>query len=199
MGNNRIQSSSWAHECVCALGGAYYLISRSLGPEFGGSIGLIFAFANAVAVAMYVVGFAETVVEILKVKIPPKCINQHGNSAGLTQQVYLLFTGKQFPYSGSNEWHQDHRLYNVGYADGHHCGWYGVGGKGKTRCMLGLSFWLSWQQLKNLLSLYRLRLVCWWSCWWPLAMYLWEQWFPPPKTSVPKASLTIKVRQCMKF
>uniref|UniRef100_A0A8C7XLF2 Solute carrier family 12 member 3 n=1 Tax=Oryzias sinensis TaxID=183150 RepID=A0A8C7XLF2_9TELE len=44
---------------------AYYLISRSLGPEFGGSIGLIFAFANAVAVAMYVVGFAETVVEML--------------------------------------------------------------------------------------------------------------------------------------
>lgn len=48
-------------------GGAYYLISRSLGPEFGGSIGLIFAFANAVAVAMYVVGFAETVVDLLKV------------------------------------------------------------------------------------------------------------------------------------
>uniref|UniRef100_A0A671X729 Solute carrier family 12 member 2 n=1 Tax=Sparus aurata TaxID=8175 RepID=A0A671X729_SPAAU len=48
-------------------GGAYYLISRSLGPEFGGSIGLIFAFANAVAVAMYVVGFAETVVELLAV------------------------------------------------------------------------------------------------------------------------------------
>uniref|UniRef100_A0A665V6W2 Solute carrier family 12 member 3 n=1 Tax=Echeneis naucrates TaxID=173247 RepID=A0A665V6W2_ECHNA len=53
--------------CGCLLhpGGAYYLISRSLGPEFGGSIGLIFAFANAVAVAMYVVGFAETVVEML--------------------------------------------------------------------------------------------------------------------------------------
>ncbi|XP_074522104.1 solute carrier family 12 member 1 isoform X2 [Halichoeres trimaculatus] len=47
-------------------GGAYYLISRSLGPEFGGSIGLIFAFANAVAVAMYVVGFAETVRDLLK-------------------------------------------------------------------------------------------------------------------------------------
>jgi len=52
------------------LGGAYYLISRSLGPEFGGAIGLIFAFANAVAVAMYVVGFAETVVELLKVIWP---------------------------------------------------------------------------------------------------------------------------------
>ncbi|XP_062888086.1 solute carrier family 12 member 2-like [Mobula hypostoma] len=46
-------------------GGAYYLISRSLGPEFGGSIGLIFAFANAVAVAMYVVGFAETLEDLL--------------------------------------------------------------------------------------------------------------------------------------
>lgn len=51
-----------------SAGGAYYLISRSLGPEFGGSIGLIFAFANAVAVAMYVVGFAETVVELLHVR-----------------------------------------------------------------------------------------------------------------------------------
>uniref|UniRef100_A0ABM5ETX5 Solute carrier family 12 member 3 isoform X2 n=1 Tax=Pogona vitticeps TaxID=103695 RepID=A0ABM5ETX5_9SAUR len=34
-------------------GGTYFLISRSLGPELGGSIGLIFAFANAVAVAMH--------------------------------------------------------------------------------------------------------------------------------------------------
>ncbi|PIK54449.1 Na-K-2Cl cotransporter 1 [Apostichopus japonicus] len=46
-------------------GGAYYMISRSLGPEFGGSIGLIFSMANAVAVAMYVVGFAETVRDVL--------------------------------------------------------------------------------------------------------------------------------------
>lgn len=46
-------------------GGTYYMISRSLGPEFGGAIGLIFALANAVAVAMYVVGFAETVQAVL--------------------------------------------------------------------------------------------------------------------------------------
>ncbi|XP_066273126.1 solute carrier family 12 member 1-like isoform X3 [Branchiostoma lanceolatum] len=47
-------------------GGAYYLISRSLGPEFGGAIGIIFSLANAVAVAMYVVGFSETVRDLLK-------------------------------------------------------------------------------------------------------------------------------------
>ncbi|XP_074649682.1 solute carrier family 12 member 2-like [Tubulanus polymorphus] len=46
-------------------GGAYYMISRSLGPEFGGAIGLIFSLANAVAVAMYVVGFAETVRDLM--------------------------------------------------------------------------------------------------------------------------------------
>lgn len=48
------------------IGGSYYLISRSLGPEFGGAIGFIFSIASAVAVAMYVVGFAETLRDILK-------------------------------------------------------------------------------------------------------------------------------------
>uniref|UniRef100_A0A8C4WB66 Solute carrier family 12 member 3 n=1 Tax=Gopherus evgoodei TaxID=1825980 RepID=A0A8C4WB66_9SAUR len=47
-------------------GGTYFLISRSLGPELGGSIGLIFAFANAVAVAMHTVGFAETVRDLIQ-------------------------------------------------------------------------------------------------------------------------------------
>lgn len=50
------------------------MISRSLGPEFGGAIGLIFSMANAVAVAMYIVGFAETIQGILMVcTITVKC------------------------------------------------------------------------------------------------------------------------------
>lgn len=41
------------------------MISRSLGPEFGGSIGLIFSLANAVACAMYVVGFCESLQDLI--------------------------------------------------------------------------------------------------------------------------------------
>lgn len=48
-------------------GGAYYLISRSLGPEVGGAVGMIFAFANSIAVAMYIVGAAETIRDILRI------------------------------------------------------------------------------------------------------------------------------------
>ncbi|QEG41649.1 APC family permease [Roseimaritima ulvae] len=43
-------------------GGAYFLISRSLGVEFGGAIGLVFFLAQAISVAMYVIGFSEAFV-----------------------------------------------------------------------------------------------------------------------------------------
>ncbi|HUS90674.1 MAG TPA: amino acid permease [Phycisphaerae bacterium] len=44
-------------------GGAYYLISRSLGVEFGGAIGVVFYLAQAISVAMYVLGFTEALVD----------------------------------------------------------------------------------------------------------------------------------------
>ncbi|XP_073989662.1 bumetanide-sensitive sodium-(potassium)-chloride cotransporter-like isoform X2 [Rhodnius prolixus] len=47
-------------------GGVYYMISRSLGPEFGGAIGLMFTIANSVAVSMYIVGFCESLQDLVR-------------------------------------------------------------------------------------------------------------------------------------
>ncbi len=43
------------------IGGAYYMISRSLGIETGGAVGIPLYFAQALSVALYTVGFAESV------------------------------------------------------------------------------------------------------------------------------------------
>uniref|UniRef100_A0A3B5LCQ3 Solute carrier family 12 member 10, tandem duplicate 1 n=1 Tax=Xiphophorus couchianus TaxID=32473 RepID=A0A3B5LCQ3_9TELE len=46
-------------------GGAYFMISRTLGPEIGGPIGMVFSFANALACALNTVGFAEVVRDLM--------------------------------------------------------------------------------------------------------------------------------------
>ena len=56
---------------ICAIatdravrtGGAYYMISRSLGIETGGAVGIPLYFAQALSVALYTIGFAESVVQ----------------------------------------------------------------------------------------------------------------------------------------
>lgn len=45
-------------------GGAYYMISRSLGLETGGAIGIPLYIAQGLSVALYTVGFAESVVGV---------------------------------------------------------------------------------------------------------------------------------------
>lgn len=45
-------------------GGAYYMISRSLGIEPGGAIGLPLYLAQALSVALYTIGFAESLVAV---------------------------------------------------------------------------------------------------------------------------------------
>ncbi|XP_055610809.1 bumetanide-sensitive sodium-(potassium)-chloride cotransporter isoform X2 [Uranotaenia lowii] len=47
-------------------GGIYYLISRSLGPEFGASVGIVFAFANSVQASLNTIGFCSSLNDLLR-------------------------------------------------------------------------------------------------------------------------------------
>jgi amino acid transporter len=55
-------------------GGDYYLISRTLGYKFGGSIGIVLYLAQSVSVAFYCIGFAEAVSFITGTAIDPRLI-----------------------------------------------------------------------------------------------------------------------------
>jgi len=46
-------------------GGDYYLISRTLGVEFGGAIGIVLFLAQSVSIAFYCIGFGEAVTSML--------------------------------------------------------------------------------------------------------------------------------------
>uniref|UniRef100_A0A8B9RER3 Solute carrier family 12 member 5a n=1 Tax=Astyanax mexicanus TaxID=7994 RepID=A0A8B9RER3_ASTMX len=54
--------------CVLTAGGSYYMISRSLGPEFGGAVGICFYLGTTYAGAMYILGC----IEILLIYIVPQ-------------------------------------------------------------------------------------------------------------------------------
>lgn len=51
-------------------GGAYFLISRALGPQYGGSIGLALYLAQALSVPFYVLGFTNSLVQSIPALTP---------------------------------------------------------------------------------------------------------------------------------
>ncbi|KAK9249434.1 amino acid permease-domain-containing protein [Lipomyces tetrasporus] len=65
-------------------GGAYYMISRSLGPEFGGSIGIVFYIGQVLNAGLNVVGFVEPI------------LSNFGNKYGITSQI--LPEGRWFEF-----------------------------------------------------------------------------------------------------
>uniref|UniRef100_A0A8C2GSN8 Solute carrier family 12 member 5b n=1 Tax=Cyprinus carpio TaxID=7962 RepID=A0A8C2GSN8_CYPCA len=54
-----ISMSAIATNGVVPAGGSYYMISRSLGPEFGGAVGICFYLGTTFAGAMYILGCIE--------------------------------------------------------------------------------------------------------------------------------------------
>jgi len=51
-------------------GGAYFLISRSLGPELGGSVGFVFFLGNIAAGSLYIVGFSDAMAQAFPDLLP---------------------------------------------------------------------------------------------------------------------------------
>ncbi|GFS79146.1 solute carrier family 12 member 7 [Nephila pilipes] len=60
-----ISLSAIATNGIVPAGGSYFMISRSLGPEFGGAVGILFYLATTFAGSMYLVGAVEIVLNYL--------------------------------------------------------------------------------------------------------------------------------------
>ncbi|KAF4963532.1 hypothetical protein FSARC_8469 [Fusarium sarcochroum] len=73
-------------------GGAYYLISRSLGPEFGGSIGILFYLAQVLNASMNVVGL----IDCIRLNLGPAFPQGYWTGYGLQTAALLLCTGLCF-------------------------------------------------------------------------------------------------------
>lgn len=82
-----LSMSAIATNGVVPAGGAYYMISRSLGKEYGVSVGVLFYAATAIGVAMYVLGAVEILVQTM---VPQISIGDSANDSRVYGTVLLV-------------------------------------------------------------------------------------------------------------
>ncbi|CAG2055951.1 unnamed protein product, partial [Timema podura] len=56
--------------CRMESGGVYFLVSHVLGSKFGGALGLLYVFGQAVGCALYVLGFGESMAKLVGLDSP---------------------------------------------------------------------------------------------------------------------------------
>ncbi|XP_065221606.1 bumetanide-sensitive sodium-(potassium)-chloride cotransporter isoform X2 [Planococcus citri] len=71
-------------------GGIYFIISRSLGPEFGASVGIVLAFANAVSASLNTIGFCESFNDLLWQSYNTKVLADETDSIRLVGIIAIL-------------------------------------------------------------------------------------------------------------
>ncbi|KAM6989504.1 solute carrier family 12 member 7-like isoform 2-T2 [Tautogolabrus adspersus] len=84
-----ISMSAIATNGVVPAGGSYYMISRSLGPEFGGAVGLCFYLGTTFAGSLYILGTIEI---LLLYIVPTASVFKEGEDAARLNNMRVYGT-----------------------------------------------------------------------------------------------------------
>ena len=78
-GSTGLSVSSIATDKKIGTGGAYYIISRSLGLPIGGTLGLALFLGLSFSVSLYLIGFTEVLLETIKIDVNLSSIRVAGS------------------------------------------------------------------------------------------------------------------------